>query len=105
MIFEIATFLDKHYHEDISLADIASRFYLSREYISRKFKQEFEVNLSDYLGQIRMSKAKVLLCNPNLRISQVAEMVGYQDEKYFSKVFKKMSGMTPNEYRKTTNSI
>lgn len=105
VIVEIANFLEKHYHEDISLADIASRFFLSREYISRKFKQEFEVNLSDYLGQIRMSKAKVLLCNPNLRISQVAEMVGYQDEKYFSKVFKKMSGMTPNEYRKTTNSI
>ena len=59
VIFEIASFLEKHYHEDISLADIASRFYLSREYISRKFKQEFEVNLSDYLGQIRMSKAKV----------------------------------------------
>ncbi|WNR43530.1 response regulator [Paenibacillus roseipurpureus] len=105
VIFEIAKYIEKHYHEDISLADIASRFYLSREYISRKFKQEFEVNLSDYLGQIRLSKAKVLLCNPNLRISQVAEMVGYQDEKYFSKVFKKMSGMTPNEYRKTANSI
>lgn len=70
------------------MQEIASRFFLSREYISRKFKQEFEVNLSDYLGQIRMSKAKVLLRNPHLRISQVAEMVGYQDEKYFSKVFK-----------------
>ncbi|MGG1551969.1 MULTISPECIES: response regulator [Paenibacillus] len=105
VIFEIAAYLDKHYHEDISLQDIASRFYLSREYISRKFKQEFNVNLSDYLGSIRMSKAKVLLCNPHLRISQVAEMVGYQDEKYFSKVFKKIEGMTPGEYRKTTNSI
>jgi two-component system response regulator YesN len=105
VIFEIAEFLEKHYHEDVSLQDIANRFYLSREYISRKFKQEFEVNLSDYLGQIRMSKAKVLLRNPHLRISQVAEMVGYQDEKYFSKVFKKLEGLTPNEYRKTANSI
>lgn len=52
-----------------------------------------------------MSKAKVLLRNPHLRISQVAEMVGYQDEKYFSKVFKKLEGLTPNEYRKTANSI
>ncbi|MEC0228638.1 response regulator [Paenibacillus alba] len=105
VIFEIAEFLQKHYHEDITLQDIASRFYLSREYISRKFKQQFEVNLSDYLGEIRMSKAKILLHNPHLRISQVAEMVGYQDEKYFSKVFKKLEGMTPNEYRKTANSI
>lgn len=105
VIFEIAEYLEKHYHEDVTLQDIAGRFYLSREYISRKFKQEFEVNLSDYLGQIRMSKAKVLLRNPHLRISQVAEMVGYQDEKYFSKVFKKLEGITPNEYRKTSNSI
>ncbi|MBP1962349.1 response regulator [Paenibacillus aceris] len=105
VIFEIAEYLEKHYHEDVTLQDIAGRFYLSREYISRKFKQEFEVNLSDYLGQIRMSKAKVLLRNPHLRISQVAEMVGYQDEKYFSKVFKKLEGITPNEYRKTANSI
>ncbi|MDD9266244.1 response regulator [Paenibacillus sp. GCM10023248] len=105
VIFEIAEYLQKHYHEDVTLQDIASRFFLSREYISRKFKQEFAVNLSDYLGQIRMSKAKVLLRNPHLRISQVAEMVGYQDEKYFSKVFKKLEGITPNEYRKTANSI
>lgn len=104
VIFEIAEYLEKHYHEDVTLQDIASRFFLSREYISRKFKQEFAVNLSDYLGQIRMSKAKVLLRNPHLRISQVAEMVGFQDEKYFSKVFKKLEGITPNEYRKTSNS-
>ncbi|NEW08279.1 response regulator [Paenibacillus sp. SYP-B3998] len=105
IIFEIAAFLDQHYHEDITLQDISSRFFLSREYISRKFKQEFEVNLSDYLGQIRMDKAKTLLRNPHLRISQVAEMVGYQDEKYFSKVFKKQEGLSPNEYRKSSKSI
>jgi two-component system, response regulator YesN len=105
VIFEIATFLGQHYHEDITLQDIASRFFLSREYISRKFKQEFEVNLSEYLGQIRMNKAKILLQNPHLRISQVAEMVGYQDEKYFSKVFKKQEGISPNEYRKSSKLI
>ncbi|MFC5449482.1 response regulator [Paenibacillus aestuarii] len=105
VIFDIAAYLDQHYNEDITLQDIASRFFLSREYISRKFKQEFEVNLSDYLGQIRMEKAKALLCNPHLRISQVAEMVGYNDEKYFSKVFKKQEGMSPNEYRKQSKSI
>ncbi|MEW9698150.1 response regulator [Paenibacillus sp. SI8] len=104
VIFEIASFLNQHYHEDITLQDIASRFFLSREYISRKFKQEFEVNLSDYLGQIRMDKAKILLSNPHLRISQVAEMVGYQDEKYFSKVFKKQEGISPNDYRKISKS-
>ncbi|TVY10374.1 helix-turn-helix domain-containing protein [Paenibacillus cremeus] len=100
VIFDIARYIQNHYHQDITLQEIASHFYLSREYISRKFKQEFGVNLSDYISGIRMDKAKLLLLNPHLRISQVAEMVGYDDEKYFSKVFKKMVGVSPNEYRK-----
>lgn len=99
-VHDIARFLEQHYSEEISLQDIASRFFLSREYISRKFKQEFGVTLMDYLIDIRIEKAKLLLMNPHLRITHVAEMVGYQDEKYFSKVFKKLEGRTPNEYRK-----
>ncbi|MBP1993448.1 response regulator [Paenibacillus eucommiae] len=100
IIFEIAKYIENNYSQDITLQDMGHRFYLSREYISRKFKQQFHVNLSDYLGKIRIDKAKLLLLNPHLRISQIAEMVGYQDEKYFSKVFKKTEGVSPNEYRK-----
>lgn len=100
IIHDIARYLENSYHEEISLQDIASRFFLSREYISRKFRQEFGVTLSDFLGRIRIDKAKLLLLNPHLRIVQIAEMVGYQDEKYFSKVFKKLEGQTPNDYRK-----
>lgn len=100
IIHDIARYLEHSYHEEISLQDIASRFFLSREYISRKFKQEFGVTLSDFLGRLRIDKAKILLLNPQLRIAQIAEMVGYQDEKYFSKVFKKLEGLTPNDYRK-----
>lgn len=100
VIFEIAKYVEAHYREDITLQDIADRFFLSREYISRKFKQEFKENLSDYIGRIRIEKAKLLLLNPDCRIAQVAGQVGYQDEKYFSKVFKKLTGLTPGEYRK-----
>ncbi|MDB5054654.1 MAG: putative response regulatory protein [Bacilli bacterium] len=100
VIYDIAKFIEKNYKEDISLQDIANHFYLSREYISRKFKLEFGINLSDYLSNIRMEKAKILLLNPHLRITQIAETVGYNDEKYFSKVFKKTTGLSPNEYRK-----
>ncbi|MDR0269211.1 response regulator [Paenibacillus sp.] len=100
IIHDIADYLKNHYAEDISLQDMAARFFLSREYISRRFKQEFGVNISEFLADVRIEKAKLLLLNPQLRISQVAEMVGYQDEKYFSKVFKKLEGRTPNEYRK-----
>ncbi|GBG11164.1 DNA-binding response regulator [Paenibacillus agaridevorans] len=100
IIHDIALFLEQHAHEDITLQDVASRFFLSREYISRKFKQEMNENVSDYIAGIRMKRAKELLGNASLRISQIAEQVGFQDEKYFSKVFKKWTGCTPGDYRK-----
>jgi two-component system, response regulator YesN len=99
-IQEIANYIQAHYQADISLQDIADRYSLSREYISRKFKQEMNENISDFIGRIRIEKAKLLLLNPQLRIAQIAEMIGYQDEKYFSKVFKKLVGVSPNQYRK-----
>ncbi|WP_138494476.1 helix-turn-helix domain-containing protein [Paenibacillus pinistramenti] len=101
IIFQIKKYVEAHHREDLSLQDIASQFFLSREYISRKFKQELGENLSDYIARIRVERAQKLLVNPNLRMVQIAEMVGYQDEKYFSKVFKKITGLTPNEYRKS----
>ncbi|GIP34985.1 response regulator [Paenibacillus sp. J2TS4] len=98
-IYEIERYIRQHYDEEVALHDLSARFHLSREYISRKFKQVFGENLSDYTTRIRMSKAKELLANRNLKVAQVAAMVGYVDEKYFSKVFKKYEGHTPNEYR------
>ncbi|MNE76734.1 HTH-type transcriptional regulator YesS [compost metagenome] len=83
----------------MSLQEVAGRFYVSREYISRKFKQEYGINFSDYIGSVRINKAKLLLQNPNLKLSQISEMVGFHDVKYFSKVFKKQVGVTPKDYR------
>lgn len=99
-IYQIAEYLEKHYRQDLNLQHIADHFYLSREYISRKFKQEFGRNITDFVSNLRMKKAKILLRNPEFKICQIAEMVGYKDEKYFSKVLKKMVGVSPNQYRK-----
>ncbi|MBB3110731.1 two-component system response regulator YesN [Paenibacillus phyllosphaerae] len=100
VIHEIADYIAQFAHEDISLQTIAARFFLSREYISRKFKQVMNENISDYVTRIRIDRAKSLLLAPQLKISQIAEKVGFQDEKYFSKVFKKQTGCSPGEYRK-----
>ncbi|MFB5673781.1 response regulator [Paenibacillus terreus] len=99
VIGDIIKYIDQHYTSELSLQEIASRFFVSREYISRKFKQEFGINFSDYLSKYRIEKAKLLMLNPNLKISQIAEMVGIHDVKYFSKVFKKLEGVSPKEYR------
>lgn len=98
-IQEIEEYLRKNYEKDITLQDIAERFFLSREYICRKFKQEYNETITNYLTTIRIEKAKELLENPYLKIYEIAFNVGYQNEKYFSKVFKKMVGLTPNEFR------
>ncbi|WP_373229883.1 response regulator [Cohnella sp.] len=96
----IAKYIDKFLHEDLSLQDISNRFFLSREYISRKFKQEMNENLTDYITRIRIERAKSLLADTQLKIAHISEKVGFQDEKYFSKVFKKWTDCSPNEYRK-----
>ncbi|MCR8645128.1 helix-turn-helix domain-containing protein [Paenibacillus sp. N1-5-1-14] len=100
VVYDIAKYIEVNAHRDVSLQEISHHFFMSREYISRKFKQYFNENMTDYISRIRMERAKMLLLNPALRMTQIAEMVGYQDEKYFSKVFKKMYGVSPNEYRK-----
>jgi len=97
---EIARYIEAHYTQDITLQDISARFHLNREYISRKFKNEFQETLIDYVNRIRVEKAKMLLLNPHLRMAQIAQMIGYHDEKYFSRVFKKLTQMSPNDYRK-----
>jgi two-component system, response regulator YesN len=101
---KIEEYLQQHYQEDITLQEMAERFFLSREYISRKFKQEYRETITDYLTNIRMDKAKKLLENPFLKIYEIAYGVGFQNEKYFSKVFKKHEGLTPNEYRQTLSA-
>ncbi|WML51403.1 response regulator [Neobacillus sp. PS3-12] len=98
-IADIEKYLQDHYDREVKLQEIADVFFLSREYISRKFKQEFGENISDYIVKIRMQKAKSLLKNSELKIYEIANMIGYQDDKYFRKVFKKVEGITPNEFR------
>ncbi|QHW31096.1 response regulator [Paenibacillus rhizovicinus] len=104
-IRDIAAYIAQFAHEDLTLQSISDRFRLSREYISRKFKQELNQNVSDYMTTCRIDRAKMLLASPHLKITKIAEMAGFQDEKYFSKVFKKWTGSTPSEYRKRLYNV
>ncbi|WP_342549451.1 response regulator [Paenibacillus sp. FSL P2-0089] len=99
-IYEIKRYIDQHYMDNLTLQQIAGEFFLSREYVSRRFKQVFHENISEYLERVRIGHAKLLLAGGEHRITSVAEMVGYQDGRYFSKIFSKHTGMTPREWRK-----
>lgn len=98
-INQITSYIDKHYEDAISLDSIASIFYVSKEHLSRSFKQQAGITISDYLVKQRMEKAKQLLSEHSLAIKDVASMTGYPDVAYFYRVFKKYTGTAPGEYR------
>ncbi|MFH5185078.1 helix-turn-helix domain-containing protein [Paenibacillus sp. TAB 01] len=94
----IVTVIHEKYMEELSLESIAEAEHLSSYALSRMFKQHVGINFIDYLTEIRLEKAKELLCSTDLKLNEVAERVGYQHS-YFSRIFKKNVGMTPSKYR------
>ncbi|MGP1910531.1 response regulator transcription factor [Metabacillus sp. JX24] len=97
---DIVSYVDTYYMEDLSLEKLSNVFFLSREHISRKFKQETGMTLSKYMTDLRIKQAKAWLRETDKTIYSISTMLGYQDEIYFSKLFKKVVGMTPFEFRK-----
>ena len=87
-----------NYQNDISLDDVANHVYLSTVHMSRLFKKETGKNLMDYINMVRIEKAKILLDTHRYKIYEIAEMVGFKDNHYFSTMFKKYVHMTPTEY-------
>jgi len=97
--YQIKYYIDEYYDKELSLNTIANHFHLSEAYLSRKFKQLFNTNIVQYINSVRTNHAKkYLLCTPK-KVSEIAYLVGYNDEKYFSRVFKEFENMSPNEYR------
>ena len=89
-----------HYSEDLSLQDVADRIFISYNYLSSLFSQHLGMNFSVYLTKVRIEKACELLNTPGMRVVDIAELVGYQNYRYFNHVFKKMTGFTPTDYRR-----
>ncbi len=93
-------YMERAYAEPISMESVAERVGVSPAHFSKIFKVETSVGFTEYLAEIRMNAAKKLLAETQKPVSQVAIEVGYPDEKYFSKRFKKLVGLKPSEYRK-----
>lgn len=99
---QLLEYIDQHYNEPISLADLANHFHFNPSYLSTYFSQHHGIGFNEYLNQIRIEKAKSYLENKNVSISEISGFVGYSDHSYFCKVFKKMTGMSPSKYRKSS---
>ncbi len=100
MITKAKEFIKANQGEDISLGDVAKAVNTSTFYFCKMFKKATGLNFTDYLSRIRIEKAKNLLLNPNLRISEIAYEVGFQSLTHFNRVFRKLAGQSPTEYRR-----
>ena len=101
IIDNAVSFINENYEEELSLSLIASSCYCNPSYLSYLMKKTHGVTVTDYVNMIRINKAKELIGISNLSLTGIAYKVGFNDLAYFSRVFKKINGMSPNEYRKT----
>lgn len=100
MVLNAIVFIRENYKREVSLGEIAEACGVTPEYLSTLFCREMDVNFTAFLQNFRISMAKRMLALGNRRIGQIAEEVGFRDQKYFVKVFKKICGVTPSEYKK-----
>ena len=92
-------FIAEHQGEELSLEQVAKSVNTSKFYFCKVFKKATGVNFTDYLSRARIERAKNLLLNPNLRISEIAYETGFQSLTHFNRVFKKILGQSPTQYR------
>lgn len=99
IMLQIAQYMELNYTKPFIQSEYAKLFYINKDYMSRKFTSTFHVNMLTYLNQIRIRHARELLSDFSLKIQDIAYAVGFKDEKYFAKQFKKLTNTTPGDYR------
>jgi AraC-like DNA-binding protein/ligand-binding sensor protein len=94
-----------HYGDPISLDEIARAMHVSTFYFCKMFKKATGLTFTDYLGRVRVEKAKNLLLNPHLRVSEIAYTVGFQSLTHFNRVFRKVAGEAPTDFREKLKKV
>lgn len=97
---DVKEYIDMHFSERITLDDLTGRFFINKYYLTRIFKEQFGLSVNNYILQQRITHAKHLLRFSELSIEEIGIRCGIQDPNYFSRIFKKVEGITPGEYRK-----
>ena len=93
-------FIDEHKADDLSLGRVAEAVHTSTFYFCKMFKKATGLHFTEYLSRVRIEKAKNLLLNPHVRVSEVAYEVGFQSLTHFNRIFKKTTGKSPSDYRR-----
>ena len=98
-IWKARNFIHEHSDEELSLTQVAKAVNISPNYLSEKFKQVTGTNFVDHVASTRFEKARTLLPDAGLRVSEIAFAVGFQSLSQFNRVFKRLAGTSPTEYR------
>ena len=104
IVLDAIQYVRAHYREKAIFGGFCEKYHYSPQYISRKFKQETGMTSLEYLQKIRIEKCCELLTGSDLAIQEIAREVGYEDVKFFHKVFRRMLHMSPGEYRKISKT-
>jgi len=99
IVNQAIAYMKEHYAEKLTLQDLADSCYVSQWHLSKLINKYTGKSYYDLLNSIRIEKAKELLKDPKLRIGDIVEMVGYSDCAHFARIFKKLNGLSANEYR------
>ncbi len=99
-IYKAVDYIKRNYSRKITLEEVAGHVFLSPSYFSKVFKEELKISFNNYLNQIRIENSKRLLLNDNIDMIKVSEMSGFEEQSYYIKVFKKITGVTPGQYRR-----
>lgn len=97
---QIKAFIDQNYNTTITLDSLSSQFFINKYYMSRSFKDQIGMTIGEYLNSVRITHAKQLLRFSSLTIAEIAAGVGVGDPSYFSRLFKRIEGVSPDQYRK-----
>lgn len=99
-LIDIKNYLDTHYAEKVSLSFLEQSFYINKYYLARIFKENFGISINNYLIQKRITEAKYQLRFTNKLIEEISHNCGMSDASYFNRLFKKVEGITPGQFRK-----
>ncbi|AIQ46546.1 hypothetical protein R70723_12200 [Paenibacillus sp. FSL R7-0273] len=99
-VLQAKQYIESHYQEDCSLQTVAAHVHVTPNYLSNLFKKETGTGLTNYVAQLRIEEAKLLLQRSRLRMTEIAERVGFDNSSYFTVVFKQLTGESPREFRK-----
>ena len=102
-IYLAQKYINQHYSEEITLEDIAKAVNLTPNYLCDLYKKKTQKTLVQYMNYYRVERAKEILEETDLKVNEIAPLIGYADEKYFSRVFKQYVGVSPGSYRKCSN--